>query len=146
MLQSAVGIVILEKICPGEMLCQTECTSLHSELLWLLLFHGMWAVLSGIPINVLVVWTHGNHRSRVNWLMICRTSMWFVAYFCHNKYIIGRNCRMGIVFRVFNKCWGLQPSVTLSSWWQGWGTMNEGVNNSLLNHFICHFKAPILLF
>ena len=35
-------------------------------------------------------------------------------------YIEGRNCSFSTVPVLFNKCSGLRPSETLSSWWLGW--------------------------
>ena len=60
----------------------------------------------------------------INWF--CRTSMRFFCIFLLNNsiYMIGRNCGVGTVIRVFNKCSGLLPSVTLSGWWHSWCAMH----------------------
>ena len=41
-------------------------------------------------------------------------------YICNPIYIIGRNCWLGRLLWVFNKCSGLRPSDTLSSCWLDW--------------------------
>ena len=82
-------------------------------MLWPLLFHGIRADPSWIPINVLTTRIHGDHGSPVNRLILLDFNAIGCIFLSNNsRYIIGPNCRVGIVFRVFNKCLGIRPSVT----------------------------------
>ena len=112
-------------------------------MLWLLLFHG---IRRGPERDIYRC--PGNVNSRrlraVNRSIICWFSMQFVEYFCWmTSYMIRRNCRMGIVLVVLNKCSGLRPSVALSSLRHGWRATHAGVNNSLLHHLIYHKTSNI---
>ena len=79
----------------------------------LLLFHGIRADLRGSPRTVLV------GRQSINYLLdfkvICRIFPWN-----NSLYIIVRKCRLGRVLWVINKCSGLPPSDTLSSFCLAW--------------------------
>ena len=61
--------------------CPTGCYFDVTKI-WPLLFHGRQAGLIGTPINALATRIHGDHGSPVSRLIICRASMWSVAYFC----------------------------------------------------------------
>ena len=100
-----------------------------------------------------LVWTlHLSVPWQREFTMIMEPCQWidFVRLQCNlmhiSPYIWLNTTGLGTVFWVFNKCWAFRPLVTLSSWWHCWGAMRAWVNNSLLNHLICHFKASLLLF
>ena len=75
---------------------------------------------------VIVSW---NTHERDTWQHLDNTNAWRLQTFnaiCYTFlqnnliYIEGRNCRLSTVPGLFNKCSGLLPSDTLSSWWFGW--------------------------
>ena len=123
--------------CPRARYCDVT-------MLWHLLLHGIRADLGGTLIDALTTRIHGDHGSPFNRLILRNFNAIFYIFLLNNSiYIIGRNCRLGTVFRVFNKCSGFRLSVTLSSWWHGRGAMRAGANNFLQNRWICYFKAPL---
>ena len=69
--------------------------------------------------------------------------IWCIFLWNITIYMTERNCRVGEVLGVFNKCWGLWT--TYQAGGSAGDTMHVRVKPSLLNQLICHFKVPLLL-
>ena len=63
---------------------------------------------------------HGNHGLSIDDLFVGFHSDLLHISVKYSMYITGHNRRLVTVLGVFNKCSGLWPSDTISSWWLGW--------------------------
>ena len=89
-------------------------------MIWPLLFHGIRADVSQTPNNALTTRMHGDYRPSIDRFFVGFNAICY-AFLGNNRiYIEGRNCSFSTVPVLFNKCSGLRPSDTLSSWWLGW--------------------------
>ena len=82
-----------------------------------LLCHGIRSDLSESPGAAIVDRQSINHL--LDFKVICCIFPWN-----NSMYVIKRNRRLGRVLGVINKCSGLRPSDTLSSFWLGWRYFN----------------------
>ena len=89
-------------------------------MIWPLLFHGIRVDMSETPNKALTTRMHGDYRPSSDRLFVGFKAI-FYAFLRNNPiYIEGRNCSFSTAPVLFNKCKGLRPSNTLSSWWLGW--------------------------
>ena len=109
-----LGMALLWTLhCPKDRYCDVT-------MIWPFLFHGICADVSETSANTLATRMHGDYRPSIDRFfegsnVICNT-------FLRNNsiHIEERNCSLSTAPVFFNKCSGLRPSDTLSSWWLGW--------------------------
>ena len=89
-------------------------------MMWPLLFHGIRADVSETPGNALTTRMHGDYRPSIDRFFVGFNAICYAFLINNPIYIEGRNCSFTTVPVLFNKCLGLRPSGTLSSWWLGW--------------------------
>ena len=85
-----------------------------------LLFHAIRADVSETPDNALTTGMHGDSRLTIDRFLVELNAICYAFLRNNPTYIEGRNCSFSTVPVLFNKCLGLRPSHTLSSWWLGW--------------------------
>ena len=95
-------------------------TAIVTSQWWPLLFHGIRADLSETPNNALTTRMHGDYRPSIDRFFVGFNAICYAFLRNNPIYIEGRNCSFSTVPVLFNKCSGLRPSDTLSSWRLGW--------------------------
>ena len=89
-------------------------------MIWPLLFHGIRAGVSETPSNALTTRMRGDYRPSIDSFFVGFHAICYAFLRINPISIEGRNCSFSTVPVLFNKCSGLRPSDTLSSWWLGW--------------------------
>ena len=89
-------------------------------MIWPLFFHGIRADVSETSNNALTTRMHGDYRPSIDRFLVGFNAICYAFLRNNPIYIEGRNCSFSTVPVLFNKCSGLRPSDTLSSWWLGW--------------------------
>ena len=82
--------------------------------------NGLPADVSEKPNNALTTRMHGDYRPSIDRFFVGFNAMCYAILRNNPIYIETRNCSFSTVQVLFNKCSGLRPSDTLSSWWLGW--------------------------
>ena len=75
--------------------------------------------MSETPNNALTTRMHGDDRPSIDRFFVGFNAIYYVFLRNNPIYIEGRNCSFDTVPVLFNKCEGLRPSDSLSSWWRG---------------------------
>ena len=89
-------------------------------MIWPLLFHGIRVDVSETPNNALTTRMHGDYWPSIDRFFVGFNAICYAFLINNPIYIEGRNCSFSTVPVLFNKCSGLRPSDTLSSWRLGW--------------------------
>ena len=74
----------------------------------------------GLGFCLLTTRMHGDYRPSIDRFFVGFNAICYAFLRNNPIYIEGRNCSFSTVPVLFNKCSGLRPSDTLSSWWLGW--------------------------